>query len=82
LENLIREIEDVEASYLAPATQKLREERLAVDAQNRSFEQLLLRKAALVSRLRDFLADVHAERRAIEVDLAAVQAGMHGSPDG
>ena len=71
---LVQELEAAEASYLTPATQRLRQEREALETQNRTLEALALRREALVRRLRDFLAEAQAERRAIDRELAAVLA--------
>lgn len=79
LSHLIQEIEAAEAAYLAPAAIRLRQQRDTVESQNRTLEVLARRKEDLVSRLRDFLAEAHAERRAIESELAAVMAGSRAS---
>jgi vacuolar-type H+-ATPase subunit D/Vma8 len=70
LASLIEEIEAVEASYLSPVTDQLRQQRKTLEAQNRTLEVLALRKEALVLRLRSFLGEAQAERRAIECELA------------
>lgn len=73
---LTEELETAEASYLTPATERIRREREAVEAQNRALDALALRKEALVRRLHDFLAEAQAERRAIDGELAAaLEAG-------
>jgi hypothetical protein len=76
---LVQELEAAEANYLNPATEKLRQERGALETQNRALAVLAVRKEALVIRLRDFLAEAQAERRAIDCELAAVLAGSQGS---
>jgi hypothetical protein len=38
---LVRELEEADAAYLTPATVRLREERDAVEAQNRALEHLI-----------------------------------------
>jgi hypothetical protein len=65
---LAQELEAAEANYLGPATEELRQQRENLQTQNRTLEMLALRKEALVLRLRDFLAEAHAERRAIEFE--------------
>jgi hypothetical protein len=80
LARLVQELEAAEASALTPAAERLRQEREALQAQNRLLEVLARRKEALVLRLREFLAEAQAERRAIECELAAVLAGSQGSP--
>jgi hypothetical protein len=76
---LIHECEAAEAIYLAPATERLRQERSSVETQNRALEQLAQREEALVRRLRDVLAEAQAERRPIAGELAAVLAGSRSS---
>jgi hypothetical protein len=73
LAHLVQEIEAAEASYLVPAVERLRRERELLETQNRTLARLAVRKGALVLRLRDFLADAQAERRAIEDELTAVR---------
>ncbi len=77
---LARELEATEATYLTPATQGLRQERDALETQNRTLEVVVRRKEAFVLRLRNFLAEAQAERRAIECELAEALAGCQGSP--
>jgi len=72
---LVRELEAAEASYLAPATESLRQERETLEAQNRTLELLGRRKELLALRLRDFLAEAQTERQAIDSEFAAVLAG-------
>lgn len=82
LEQLLQDVESAEAAYLTPATKRLREEREAVESQNRTLEDLVCRKQKLEQRLREFLADAQAERQMIEEELAAVLAGNPDSdPD-
>ena len=76
---LIRELEAGEAAYLTPATERLRREREAREAQNHALEKLILRKVGLLRRLRTFLDEARAERRAIASELATVLAGGPGS---
>jgi hypothetical protein len=72
---LEQELEEEADPYLIPATEVLRKERVALEAQNRTLESLTVRKEALVRRLREFLAESQAERNAIECQLAEVGAG-------
>ena len=81
LVQLLLEVEAAEAGYLVPATAGLRQEREILETQNRALEGFALRKQALVSRLRDFLVDAQAERRAIEGELAAVGLGIPDRAD-
>src|SRR5260370_42468532 len=55
LASLLRELEEAESGYLAPATQRIQRERETIEAQNRTLEALTLREEALVKRLSDFL---------------------------
>ena len=79
---LVQELEAAEASYLAPATERLGQERQLLETQNRRLELLACRKKALVLRLRNFLAEAQAERQAIDGELAAVLAPGRGTRDG
>ncbi len=72
---LIEELQAAEARYLTPATQRLRDERKIIEAQNHALDGLMRRKERLAQRLEDFLAEAQAERRAIEGELAAVLIG-------
>jgi hypothetical protein len=82
LHRLIEEIENAEAIYLNPATEKLRQEREAMDAQNQALQDLIQRKEALVERLQTFLAQVEAERKAINDEVARILSGRAGTPSG
>ena len=79
LTRLLQEIEAAESSFLAPATERIRKQREALEQQNRSLEALVGRKEALALRLRDFLGDAQAERQAIKHEMAAVLAADRGS---
>jgi len=78
LASLGQELERAETAYLGSATRRVRKEREAVETQNRSLQTLVHRKQSLVRRLRDFLEEVHAERSAIDGELAAVLEGERG----
>ena len=79
LSQLVKELEAAEAAYLAPTTQRVRQERESLEEQNRCLEALIRRKEDLVRRLRDFLAETQAERQAIARELTAVLAGGRGA---
>jgi hypothetical protein len=70
LQCLLAEMEADEAAYLAPATERLRSERLQIEAQNDALVVLADRRAALAERLERVLADARDEQDAIrkEVD--------------
>ena len=57
LESLVQELQSAEATYLAPATERLREERHELDTQNRTLEALARRREALAGHLREVLAE-------------------------
>jgi hypothetical protein len=76
---LEQHVEDAEAAHLAPAVERLRQERETIEAQNRTLERLAIRKEALAQQLRHVLGEAQAERRAIESELAAVLAAGEGS---
>lgn len=76
---LVQELEAVEAAYLNPATQRLRQERRTLEEKNRSLETLVRRKETLARRLCDFLAEAQAERKAIERELTAVLSSGQSS---
>jgi len=78
LASLGEELERAETAYLGSATRRVREEREAIETQNRSLQTLVHRKDFLVRRLRDFLEEVRAERSAIDGELAAVLEGGGG----
>lgn len=77
---LTRELEAEEARYLEGASQALRQERETIEARNRILSDLAGRKQSLLQRLRAFLAEAEAERRAIDCELAAVLAKSSRSP--
>ena len=79
LESLVEELQSAEATYLTPATERLREERQELDTQNRALEALARRRETLARHLRDVLAEAQAERRAIQGELAALLVGGPGA---
>lgn len=72
LSTLIQEIEDAEAAYLEPATERLARECEILQAQNRELEALVRRKEALRARLESTLANAQAERQAIDEEAARI----------
>jgi hypothetical protein len=74
LAQLVKELETAEATYLTPATERLRQEREKIESRNRVLADLAQRKGALVTRLREVLNTSRAERQAIDGELAAVLA--------
>lgn len=79
LESLVEELQSAEATYLTPATERLREERQELDTQNRALEVLARRRETLARHLHDVLAEAQAERRAIQGELTALLVGGSGS---
>lgn len=75
LSQMIQEIEDAEAVYLRPATERLRRERERIEQQNRELQVLVQREEAIVARLQSVLAETEAERRAIQKERARILAG-------
>jgi hypothetical protein len=74
LQGLIQEIEDAEAEYLAPATERMSQERKTIEAQNQALEALATRKEALLARLKAVVEEVNAERQAIDEEVARILA--------
>ncbi len=68
----IQEIEQQEAAYLAPATQRIHAERLTLAEQNRTLETLAQRKEALAERLQQVLQESRAERQEINKEAARI----------
>jgi hypothetical protein len=65
LARLVQELEQQEATYLSPATERLRREYEEMLAENRALEALANRKEALIQHLDSVLAKTRAERTAI-----------------
>lgn len=70
LEALVKELEDAEAVYLQPATERRRQENDRLAKRNLHLAELVKRKEALVQRLENVLTEAQAEQRAIETELA------------
>jgi len=73
---LFQHIEDAEAAYLRPATERIRAERLALEEQKRNLELLVRRGETLVAHLEVMLADLRAKQQApnSEADTGLVPA--------
>jgi hypothetical protein len=71
---LVKEIEDMEAVYLKPANERLRQETARLEERNRNLESLVKRRKALAQRLEHALKEALAEEQAIESELASVIA--------
>ena len=55
---LTRELDASEAACLTPATEQVRRERQALEAQNRRLEELLHERKAYLARVRGLVADL------------------------
>ena len=75
LSALIQEIEDAEAVYLGPATERLRRERQAMEVQYGALEALLDREEALVTRLETLMARLEAQQETISQEVAHLGSG-------
>src|SRR3712207_1895171 len=69
LDRLFEEMGAAGNASLAPATQRLRSEREAVEAQNEALKALVLRRENLAMRLEQVLTETRAERQAIEQEM-------------
>lgn len=72
LQAFVQLIEDKEAAYLRPATERIRQERLRLQEQNQELQILLRRKERLERRLERMLALSAAEREKINAQVAAI----------
>lgn len=69
LRAFVQQIEDAEAAYLRPATERIRLQRLRSEDQNRALEALIRRKARLAQRLERVLEFSEAERNRINSEV-------------
>jgi hypothetical protein len=72
LTGLIQVIDDMEAAYLGPATERLRREHEAIEVQNQALLAFLSRGEAVVTQLESVLAKLEAERQALDEERARV----------
>ena len=72
LQNFVQLIEDKEAVYLRPATERIRQERLRLEEQNKELQALIRRKERLARRLERVVALSAAEREKINAQVAAI----------
>ena len=63
---LMKELEIMEAAYLAPATEKLRQERFVIEKRSDRLEEVIQRKKAFATRLDKFIAEAEREKLSIE----------------
>ena len=55
---LTQELDALEATYLGPATERIRRERQALEAQNQRLEELLREREDYLARVRGLVADL------------------------
>lgn len=79
---LVKELEDMEAAYLKPANERLRNERLAIEKRNARLAEIINKKKAFVDRLNMLLTESEAERRAIDREFASVLADAPTASEG
>lgn len=72
LQAFVQLIEQKEAVYLRPATERIRQERLRLEEQNRALQALLRRKERLARRLERILALSASEREKINAQVTAI----------
>jgi hypothetical protein len=69
---MVEELENMEAAYLQPATERLRQEQEQLEAETCALEALIRRKEALAGRVKA-LVESQAERQAREVQALTEQ---------
>jgi hypothetical protein len=67
---LIQEIEEAEAVYLGPATERLRRESEAIERQNKALRAFLSRAEALATQLESVVTRLETERQALDDERA------------
>jgi chromosome segregation ATPase len=63
LDALTRELDALEAACLSPATERIRQERQTLEAQNRGLEELLGERKAYLARVRGVVAELDKKDR-------------------
>lgn len=61
---------------LEAATERMRAERLKLDAQNRALEALIEREEQLAANLQAFLDNYHRERQALEAEKSRILSAI------
>ena len=64
-----------EQAALQHSIERMRAERLELDAQNRALQALLEREAQLAAHLREVLAESRAERQAVDAEKSRIFSG-------
>src|SRR5579862_3603540 len=72
LHAFMQKIEEEEAVYLHPATERIRQERLQIQEQNKALQYLVRRKERLARRLERILALSVSERDKINAQITAI----------
>ena len=72
LAQMFQELEEEEAAYLRPATERLAQHNLQLATQNEDLNTLLKREERLNRYLRKVLSKVDRERQAIAADLVSI----------
>ena len=72
LQAFVQLIEEKEALYLRPATERIRQERLLLEEQNQELQVLVRRQERLERRLKRFLALSASERDKINAQVQAI----------
>jgi hypothetical protein len=60
---LTQELDAVEAAYLTPATERARQERETLEAQNRQLEELLREQQDYLAEVREVVAELEAREQ-------------------
>lgn len=82
LARMIQELEEEEAAYLRPATQRLEQRNLDMVAQNAALKTLIEREKRLNQYLQRVLKKADNERHAISTELASILAASSASRQG
>ncbi|GAC1310566.1 MAG: hypothetical protein NVSMB27_47500 [Ktedonobacteraceae bacterium] len=82
LARMIRDLEEEEAAYLRPATQRLEESNRQKTAQNAALKTLVEREKRLNRYLRKVLQKVDNERQAISTELAKIMEASSATGTG
>ena len=82
LAQMIQELEEEEATYLRPATQRLEQRNLQLAAQNVALKTLVEREKRLNRYLQKVLKKVDNERIAISAELTSILASSSASGTG
>ena len=72
LARMIQELEAEEAAYLRPATERIRQESLRLEEQNKALQVLVRRKERLARRLEHVLVLSASEREKINSEVTAI----------